>query len=126
MDNSTHVTMVPSNIRTIDHTMGMGSWGMHIYTRVDNDFYIPPPEYNVDDDHHRDDGHIKKKKSTTMMMMTPLARAVRNLPAHNLHSADGQDTYTESSVLAIHDRISRDDFCQTMYIMAAVDCNVEE
>ena len=76
---------------------------MCIFTNVDKDFIVLPVQ-------------TKKQRSTHLEV------AVQNLPVHNLHS---RNTLSKSSAQA-HDRILRDQPFKIMYIMAAVDCLVDE
>jgi len=82
---------------------------MNIYTHVDRDYYISNDDPSV---------------STSLRDSKPthISNAMKGLPAHNLHSNETLPV----SAAALHDRISRDDPCKMMYIMAAVDCDVEQ
>ncbi len=77
-----------------------------VYTCIDKEFYCP-----VDS--------IQNDKSSTG---THLAEAVSLLPVHNLLSSQS----LSRDFATVHDRLTREDPFQVMYIFAAVDCNIEE
>jgi hypothetical protein len=80
-----------------------------IYTHVDKEFYCLSNTRGNDE-------------CLPSSNNTHLVDAMSCLPAHNLHS---EDTLNKNSV-KVHDRLSREDPFQMMYIVAAADCNVEE
>ena len=51
-----------------------------------------------------------------------LIEGISSLPAHNLHSTE---TLSKDAT-TVHDRISREDPFEIMYIVAAVDCEGDE
>lgn len=60
--------------------------------------------------------------TTRESTQTHLHHGVRYLPAHNLQS---MDTLSKAAT-SVHDRLSGEDPYQIMYIMAAVDCDIDE
>jgi hypothetical protein len=78
-----------------------------LYTYVDSDFYCPS---------------LKDRCSTSIRTSEYLEKAVNKLPIHNLHTTS---TLPNASML-VHDRISRDDPFEIMYIMVATDVDYEE
>ena len=72
-----------------------------IYTYTDKEFHCT---YNTN--------RVKSSDSH-------LTDSVHSLPIHNLHSSD---TLSKNAI-RVHDRLSREDPLQTMYIVAAVDCH---
>ena len=54
---------------------------------------------------------------------TYLSKSIHSLPIHNLH-VNGESI--EKNSLLVHDRLSREDPFEVMYIVAATDCRVQK
>jgi hypothetical protein len=82
-----------------------------IYTYVDRDYFVC-----------KDESSVCRYTSSRDSRATNLTNAINGLPVHNLHSK----ATLEPSAAVLHDRISRDCTFKMMYIMASVDCDVEQ
>ena len=78
-----------------------------LHTYVDSDFYTPRTEVRC---------------CTSTRTSKHLERGVDMLPIHNLNTT----ATLPYSAMSVHDRISRDDPFEIMYIMAATDLNTLE
>ena len=89
-----------------------------IFTYVDADYFVPSPE--------RRGGSSAATMTTTRSFSSYLSAGVTALPRHNLcGGTNGGHGHLSSASASVHDRLSREDPFRVMYIMAAVDCDVE-
>ena len=77
---------------------------INIYTHVNKDFFLC-------------NNHSSVALTSSTGGSTHLSRAIDTLPAHNLHTRQTLDP----SAATLHDRVTRDDGCEMMVIMAAIE-----